>query len=93
MRRLERLKLFIATYSNAVSYRFRDMINALMGKDKTEYGLSLRFISIIGVIAIVGLAILFIGTGVPVPIVIIMMVLLIVISTYLGKLQGLSGSM
>lgn len=69
--------------------RFRDMINALMGKDKIEYGLSLRFISIIGVIAIVGLAILFIGTGVPVPIVIIMMVLLIVISTYLGKLQGL----
>jgi len=69
--------------------RFKELYNSLRGENKTEFGLSLRLITIFGIVVTLGLIIFFIGTGVPVITALIMVGIAFITYTMVGKLASM----
>jgi hypothetical protein len=68
--------------------RIREMYDALKGKDVNEYGLSLRTMSIFGIVVTLGMLVFLIASGVPPVIALIMLILMYIIYSYIAKLQS-----
>jgi len=69
--------------------RIKEMLSALTGKDKIEYGLSLRAVTLMGIIVTIAILVFFIASGVPPLIAIIQLILGYIVITFLAKLTSM----
>ena len=69
--------------------RFRTLYRALTGEDKIENGLSLRAVTIFGIIVVALILIMFVGVGIPPLIAVLMILFAFIVYTVLGKLTSM----
>lgn len=69
--------------------RFREMLNSLTGEDKVENGLSLRSITIMGIVVTLAMFAFFVASGVPLLNALIMLIMGYIVITYLAKLTSM----
>jgi len=69
--------------------RFKEMLASLTGEDKVEYGLSLRLMTIMGIVVTLAILVFFIASGVPPIIAVIMLIMGYIVMTFLAKLTSM----
>jgi len=69
--------------------RFSEMLASLTGEDSVEYGLSLRSMTILGIVVTLAILAFFIGSGVPPVVAIIMVIMAYIVQAFLAKLQSM----
>ncbi|MEM2261920.1 MAG: DUF6784 domain-containing protein [Nitrososphaerota archaeon] len=69
--------------------RFKEMLSTLTGKDKIENGLSLRAVTIMGIVVTIAILAFFIASGVPPIIAVIQLILGYIVITFLAKLTSM----
>jgi hypothetical protein len=68
--------------------RFKELFSTLRGPDRVEYGLSLRGVTLFGLVTMIGILALFTASGVPFIIAVIMLIMAIIYYTALARVTS-----